>query len=155
MRTANWKLLSFVSSAFICGLAGGLYAFVTMAVTPGSFTFTAAVIPIVMMLIGGGSVWGAIVGAILITWVMNGFTGIQQYDGVAYSVVMILLLMFLPAGLALTPGQRARLRNLWRRETLQAITASSVAPDIVEAAGPSLAAGLAIVAPNSGPAPRS
>ncbi len=104
MRTANWKLLAFVSSAVICGLAGGLYAFVTMAVTPGSFTFTAAIIPIVMMLIGGGSVWGAIVGAILMTWVINGFTGIQQYSGVAYSVVMILLLMFLPAGLALTPG---------------------------------------------------
>ncbi len=54
MRTANWKLLAFVTSAVICGLAGGLYAFVTMAVTPGSFTFTAAILPIVMMLLGGG-----------------------------------------------------------------------------------------------------
>ena len=53
MRTANWKLLAFVASAVICGLAGGFYAFVTMAVTPGAFTFTAAIIPIVMMLIGG------------------------------------------------------------------------------------------------------
>ncbi len=150
MRTANWKLLGFVSSALICGLAGGLYAFVTMAVTPGSFTFTAAVIPIVMMLIGGGSVWGAIVGAILITWVMNGFTGIQQYSGVAYSVVMILLLMFLPAGLALTPGQRARLRNLWRREKLQETAASSAAPGLAEAAGPSPPSGPAIAAPSSG-----
>jgi ABC-type branched-subunit amino acid transport system ATPase component len=108
-----------VTSAVICGLAGGLYAFVTRAVTPGAFTFTAAVIPIVMMLIGGGSVWGATVGAILMTWVINGFTGIQQYSGVAYSVVMILLLIFLPAGLALTPGQRARLRALWQRERLR------------------------------------
>jgi len=119
VHTANWKLLGFVASAIICGLAGGLYAFVTMAVTPGAFTFTAAVIPIVMMLIGGGSPWGAIVGAVLITWVINGFTSIQQYSGVAYSVVMILLLIFLPAGLALTPGQRARLRALLRREKLR------------------------------------
>ena len=117
MRTANWKLLGFVTSAVICGLAGGLYAFVTTAVSPGAFTFTAAVVPIIMMLIGGGSAWGAIVGAILMTWVINGFTSVQQYNGVVYSVIMILLLMFLPAGLALTPGQRARLRTLVRRES--------------------------------------
>jgi ABC-type branched-subunit amino acid transport system ATPase component/ABC-type branched-subunit amino acid transport system permease subunit len=119
MRTANWKLLGFVTSAVLCGIAGGLYAFVTRAVNPGAFTFTAAVIPIVMMLIGGGSPWGAIVGAVLMTWVINGFTSVQQYSGVAYSVVMILLLIFLPAGLALTPGQRARLRALFPRERLR------------------------------------
>jgi branched-chain amino acid transport system permease protein len=34
MRTANWKLLAFVSSAVLCGLAGGLYAFTIVAVSP-------------------------------------------------------------------------------------------------------------------------
>ena len=98
VRTPNWKLLAFVASAIICGLAGGLYAFVSMAITPGSFTFTLAILPIVMMLFGGGSIWGGVVGAILMTWVINGFTGIQQYTGVVYSVIMLLLLIFLPAG---------------------------------------------------------
>ena len=119
VRTANWKLLAFVASAIICGLAGGLYAFVSMAVTPNSFTFTAAILPIVMMLLGGGSVWGAVIGAVLMTWVMNGFAGIQQYSGVVYSVIMILLLIFLPAGLALRPDQRARLKALFKREKMQ------------------------------------
>ena len=54
VRTANWKLLAFVTSAVICGLAGGLYAFVTMAITPDSFTFATAILPIVMMILGGG-----------------------------------------------------------------------------------------------------
>jgi ABC-type branched-subunit amino acid transport system ATPase component/ABC-type branched-subunit amino acid transport system permease subunit len=117
VRTANWKLLGFVTSAVLCGLAGGLYAFVTTAVTPGAFTFTAAIIPIVMMLIGGsGSVWGAIIGAVIMTWVIRGFSGVQQYSGVAYSIIMILLLIFLPAGLALRPGQRAWIRALFRKE---------------------------------------
>ena len=119
VRTANWKLLAFVASALICGLAGGLYAFVSMAVTPNSFTFTAAILPIVMMLLGGGSVWGAVIGAVLMTWVINGFGGIQQYSGVVYSIIMILLLIFLPAGLALRPDQRARLKALLRREKVQ------------------------------------
>ena len=119
VRTSNWKLLAFVTSALICGLAGGLYAFVSMAVTPNSFTFTAAILPIVMMLLGGGSVWGAVIGAVLMTWVINGFGGIQQYSGVVYSIIMILLLIFLPAGLALRPDQRARLKALFRREKVQ------------------------------------
>ncbi|MCL5734121.1 MAG: ATP-binding cassette domain-containing protein [Actinobacteria bacterium] len=119
VRTANWKLLAFVASAVICGLAGGLYAFVTMAVTPGSFTFASAILPIVMMILGGGSVWGGIVGAIIMTWVVNGFTGIQQYTGIAYSIIMLLLLIFLPAGLALRPEQRARLKAMFSRESLR------------------------------------
>jgi ABC-type branched-subunit amino acid transport system ATPase component/ABC-type branched-subunit amino acid transport system permease subunit len=119
VRTPNWKLLAFVASAVICGLAGGFYAFVSMAVTPGAFTFTAAILPIVMMLLGGGTVWGSVVGAVLMTWVINGFSGVQQYSGVIYSVIMILLLIFLPAGLLLRPDQRARLKALMRREKLQ------------------------------------
>ena len=103
MRTANWKLLAFVASAVICGLAGGLYAFVTMAVTPGAFTFTAAILPIVMMLLGGGTSGERVVGAILMTWVINGFTGMQQYSGVVYSVIMILLLIFLAGRPGLGP----------------------------------------------------
>jgi branched-chain amino acid transport system ATP-binding protein len=119
VRTANWKLLAFVSSAVICGLAGGLYAFVTMAVDPRSFTFTTAILPIVMMLLGGGSVWGSVIGAVLMTWVINGFSSLDQYRGVFYSIIMILLLIFLPAGFALRPDQRARIRAFFRREGLR------------------------------------
>jgi branched-chain amino acid transport system ATP-binding protein/branched-chain amino acid transport system permease protein len=135
VRTPNWKLLAFVTSAIICGLAGGLYAFVSMAITPASFTFTAAILPIVMMLLGGGSVWGGLVGAILMTWVINGFTGVQQYSGVIYSVIMILLLIFLPAGLALRPDQRARLRALFKREKLQEPVQCLAAAETGEPAG--------------------
>ena len=119
VRTANWKLVAFVTSAVLCGIAGGLFSFVTTAVMPGSFTFSAAVIPIVMMLIGGGGVWGGIVGAVVMTWVINGFTSIQQYGGIAYSVLMILLLLFFPAGLALRPEQRARIRALFKKDSLR------------------------------------
>ncbi len=117
IRTARWKLLAFVTAAVICGLAGGLYAFTIIAVGPRAFTFSAAIIPIIMMLIGGSSsVWGALLGAILMTWVIKGFSGAQEYSGVLYTVVMLLLLMFLPAGLALKPGQRAKLLTLVRRK---------------------------------------
>ena len=126
VRTANWKLLAFVTSAVICGLAGGLFSFITLAITPSSFAFSTALLPIVMMMLGGGSVWGAVVGAIVMTWVINGFTSIQQYTGVVYSIIMVLLLIFLPAGLALRPDQRARIKALLRREKLQEVALAGV-----------------------------
>ena len=147
VRTANWKLLAFVTSAVICGLAGGLFAFITLALTPSSFAFSTALLPIVMMMLGGGSVWGAVVGAIIMTWVVNGFTSIQQYTGVVYSIIMVLLLIFLPAGLALRPDQRARIKALVRRERLQEVALAG-ASSAVGAPGEQLA-------PGEQPVPRS
>jgi len=141
VRTANWKLLAFVTSAVICGLAGGLFAFITLAITPASFAFSTAILPIVMMMVGGGSVWGAVVGAILMTWVVNGFTSIQQYTGVAYSIIMLLLLMFLPAGLALRPDQRARLVALFKREKMREAPLAAVSSPLAAAGAEPASAG--------------
>jgi ABC-type branched-subunit amino acid transport system ATPase component/ABC-type branched-subunit amino acid transport system permease subunit len=135
LRTANWKLLAFTTSAVICGLAGGLFSFVSLAIVPGSFAFTTAILPIVMMLLGGGSVWGGVLGAIIMTWVINGFTSIQQYTGVFYSAIMLLLLIFLPAGLALRPDQRGRLKALVKREKLREPVECLTAAEEDEVAG--------------------
>jgi branched-chain amino acid transport system ATP-binding protein len=143
IRTANWKLLAFVASAVICGLAGGLFAFVTMSIAPTSFTFNVAVLPIVMALVGGSAtIWGGVLGAIIMTWVINYFTGIQQYSGVAYSVIMILLLLFLPMGiLGLRPSSWAWVKGLVQKETLQETpvavpAAGALAVDAVVAPSP-------------------
>ncbi len=115
VRNANWKLLAFVFNAVFCGIAGGMFAFVYMAVSPQNFSFSASVLPIVMMLVGGDRyVYGWIVGAVLMTWVINGFSqSMLQYNGTVYSVIMILLLLFLPAGLL---GLRPKLaKRLWAK----------------------------------------
>ena len=114
VRTANWKLVAFVVGALYCGFAGGLFAFFSVAIMPGSFGFAAAVLPVVMMLVGGDqNIWGGAIGAIVLTWVVNGFPQLQEYSGVTYSVVMILLLMFLPMGIVglFSPMARARFRK--------------------------------------------
>jgi branched-chain amino acid transport system permease protein len=141
IRTANWKLLAFVASAVICGLAGGLFAFFTRSIAPTSFTFNVAVLPIVMSLVGGAStIWGGVLGAIIMTWIVNYFTGMQQYSGVAYSVIMILLLLFLPMGiLGIHPSSRSRLVRLFKKESLEekpeAGHGQGPAPASVERAG--------------------
>jgi ABC-type branched-subunit amino acid transport system ATPase component/ABC-type branched-subunit amino acid transport system permease subunit len=120
VRTANWKLVAFVASAVFCGLAGGLYAFTLQAITPSAFAFAAAIVPIIMMLIGGtGIIWGGLLGAVLMTWLTNQLSGAQQWSGVIYAVIMILLLLFLPMGLTglLTKRRLAGFRNAFRRQS--------------------------------------
>ena len=131
VRNANWKLLAFVFNAVFCGIAGGMFAFLYGAVSPQNFVFAASVLPIVMMLVGGDrSIYGSVIGAIIMTWVTNGFSGTMlQYNGTVYSVIMILLLLFLPAGiLGLRPKMAKRLWAKIKGETLQEIPAAAVAP---------------------------
>ena len=122
VRNPNWKLAAFVFGGAVCGLCGGLFGFVYTAVDPHTFTFSASVLPIVMMLVGGDRwIWGSVVGAIIMTWIMNAFSqSMLQYNGTIWSVAMILLLLFLPVGLL---GLRPKfLKRLWAKikgETLE------------------------------------
>ncbi|MBN1628783.1 MAG: ATP-binding cassette domain-containing protein [Thermoleophilia bacterium] len=131
IRTANWKLLAFVVSAVICGFAGGLFAFMTGSVSPYSFMFTASILPIVMGLIGGTStIWGGVLGAILMTWLINYFTVLQKYSGVAYSLIMLLFLLFLPAGiLGLLPASRTWLKRLFKKVAGGEAAPSAIPPE--------------------------
>jgi ABC-type branched-subunit amino acid transport system ATPase component/ABC-type branched-subunit amino acid transport system permease subunit len=131
VRTANWKLVAFVASAIFCAIAGALYAFTLAAITPGAFAFGAAILPIIMMLIGGGgSIWGGLVGAVLMTWLSNSLSGTQQWSGVIYAAIMILLLLFLPMGITglFTKRRLVSVKTAFRRqsraETLECATAA-------------------------------
>jgi ABC-type branched-subunit amino acid transport system ATPase component/ABC-type branched-subunit amino acid transport system permease subunit len=120
VRTANWKLVAFVASAIFCAIAGALYAFTLAAITPSAFAFSAAIVPIIMMLIGGGgSIWGGLVGAILMTWLSNTLSSTQQWSGVIYAVIMILLLLFLPMGITglFTKRRLVSVRNAFRKQS--------------------------------------
>jgi ABC-type branched-subunit amino acid transport system ATPase component/ABC-type branched-subunit amino acid transport system permease subunit len=120
VRTANWKLVAFVASAIFCAIAGALYAFTLAAITPGAFAFGAAILPVIMMLIGGGgSIWGGLVGAVLMTWLSNELSGAQQWSGVIYAAIMILLLLFLPMGITglFTQHRLVSVKTAFRRQS--------------------------------------
>lgn len=101
VHTAGWKLRAFVLSAGYAGLGGGLYAFVVSAVNYSNFTGSLSLLVMIMVMVGGvSSLLGAVGGAILISWLGYAFTDYQQYSGALYAIVLILLLLFLPGGLA-------------------------------------------------------
>ncbi|MCL1802049.1 MAG: branched-chain amino acid ABC transporter permease [Eubacteriaceae bacterium] len=62
------KLMSFLLSAFIAGISGGLLASVVGAITPAYFRFTLAYEILLIVVLGGqGSITGSVVGAIILS----------------------------------------------------------------------------------------
>jgi branched-chain amino acid transport system permease protein len=62
------RLVPFVLSAFLTGVAGGLYAMLLTAFSPASFAIPLVVVVLTMAIVGGvNSITGAVVGAALVT----------------------------------------------------------------------------------------
>lgn len=110
---ARWKLRTFVLSAVYAGLAGGLYASVFSAISWMNFTTELSILVVIMVMLGGmRSLSAGLLGAVLLTWMSRSLSGYQQYSGLLYAVVLLLLLLFLPGGVTggLRPGHAAWLR---------------------------------------------
>lgn len=113
------KVQVFVIAAGIASLAGSLYAHYMTFLSPDSFGFTFSIELIVMVIVGGtGSVWGSVLGAVLLTVLPEFLRVMKDYDVLVYGLVVILVVMFLPRGLA-----GALESQLWRRRP--ALTAAA------------------------------
>jgi len=109
--TALFKNIAHALSAFIVGACGGLYATYLQFVHPDTvFGFTASISLVLIALIGGlGTLWGPVVGAVIFYAVQDYLqTRYPTFHLLAYGVLLILILLFEPRGLA---GLAARLRR--------------------------------------------
>jgi branched-chain amino acid transport system permease protein len=56
---------------------------------------------IVMVVVGGAqSIWGSVVGAMLLTILPEYLRAIEDYEVLVYGAIVILVVMFAPSGLA-------------------------------------------------------
>jgi branched-chain amino acid transport system permease protein len=79
VNTRQVKVLTFVFSAFLAGLAGGLFAHELQFINPRSFTILKSTDMLVMVYLGGiGSLGGSILGATVFTVVMEGLRSVLQ-----------------------------------------------------------------------------
>jgi branched-chain amino acid transport system permease protein len=100
VNTTRAKVLSFVISSTLAGMAGGLFAFYNMYLNPNSFTFIKSIEFIIMIVIGGlGSILGAVVGAVLYIAMTEGLRAFEQYRMVLFSLLLVLIMIFRPQGL--------------------------------------------------------
>jgi branched-chain amino acid transport system permease protein len=100
-----------VVSAALAGVAGSLYAHYTRFVSPEVFLFSYTVTMVIMVVAGGkGTLAGPVVGAVLFTVLPEVLREAMawQWQMLAYGVVLMLLLFFLPRGIVPTLTE-------WRR----------------------------------------
>jgi ABC-type branched-subunit amino acid transport system ATPase component/ABC-type branched-subunit amino acid transport system permease subunit len=153
VHTTRYKVTAFAASTFFIGVAGGVYAYFLTFLNPvGAFTILGSVTIVLSALVGGrGTLYGPVVGAFIVG---IGSEAATVYGGsssrvLLFGVALVLVVLFLPAGLLPTIETAWRKRRPVETEyqdqagalgagTLQArdrALASAVVADSVETAG--------------------
>ena len=105
-----YKVKVFVLSAVYASVAGSLYAHYFQIITPKTFDIFRSVELVTMCIVGGmGSLWGALAGAAFLTPLPQVLHFFEQYKDIFYGAILVLVLIFLPGGLAGLRGLKARL----------------------------------------------
>jgi branched-chain amino acid transport system permease protein len=100
INTHTIKILAFALSAFYSGIAGSLYAHVTMYISPDIFNFLESVKILVMVLIGGsGSIVGALIGGFILTFLPEALRFLSSWYMAIYGAGIIALIVYMPAGI--------------------------------------------------------
>ena len=100
VHTTRSKVISFVISSAMAGVAGGLFAHYLMYIHTNSFTFLKSIEIIIMIVLGGmGSITGSVVGAVLYIVLTEGLRAFEQYRMVTFSLLLVLIMIFRPQGL--------------------------------------------------------
>ncbi|MBF0200086.1 MAG: branched-chain amino acid ABC transporter permease [Desulfamplus sp.] len=100
VNTHFLKLQIFMFSAALGAVAGFLYAHFVMFISPESFGFMVSVKMVTMVVIGGmASVWGALLGASLLTLLPEMLHGFAEYEMIVFGLILMLVMIFMPQGL--------------------------------------------------------
>ena len=98
------RLKVLVFSAFFAGLAGGFFVVYLRVASPEVFSFSTTSLILSMVLVGGTStIYGPVIAALVLTFVSEGlanFEGLAEGRFILVAVAMIVVLVFLPKGLA-------------------------------------------------------
>jgi branched-chain amino acid transport system permease protein len=101
INVRKYKLLAFVISALYAGCAGSLLAHLAPGfLHPNSFTIVEMVTVLLMIVMGGiGHIWGGVIGAVIVTIVFDLTREWQQYQLIAFGMVVVLTVIYMPRGI--------------------------------------------------------
>jgi ABC-type branched-subunit amino acid transport system ATPase component/ABC-type branched-subunit amino acid transport system permease subunit len=115
INTSVYKVLAFVASAVLIGVAGGVYAYyVTFVDYRGMYNIQNSVLVVLAALLGGrGTVLGPVLGGFAVQIIKeeaNVHFGTTQMNLVVYGLVMAAVVLFLPRGVVPSVARWARER---------------------------------------------
>lgn len=118
VNVAHYKLQMFVLTAVMASVAGSIFCFYLRFAVPDSFGFSLLVELLMMIILGGlDSLRGAIIGTFVVLWlteVIHGYLGkllpimTSEVDAIFFGVLIIVVLIFMPKGIAGWLDQAAR-----------------------------------------------
>ncbi|MCL5958783.1 MAG: branched-chain amino acid ABC transporter permease [Chloroflexi bacterium] len=110
---ARYKIQVFALSAAYAGIAGAIYAAYMGIINPFSFGVLLSITLLMMIVVGGlGSVPGSVIGAAILTILPEFGREWENYRLAGYGVMLVLLIIFAPKGVA---GILGRLFELGER----------------------------------------
>jgi len=126
VRTVRYKVLAFVLSAVISGLAGAFYAPMVGYIDPNSFTFDVSSLIISMAILGGlGTMRGMYFGAAVLIIFPEVSRFLMDYRFVLYGLILVLMMRFRPQGLL---GWQSRLPYRFRESVRKELLAEGCLP---------------------------
>ncbi len=112
--TARYKLIAFVLSAGLAGLAGSLFAIGHGFASLENLHWSKSGEVVLMSVLGGiGTLWGSVLGAALVLLLRDWLSGITDASGVVTGAVFVALVLGFRRGIWATAGDQ--LRRLGRR----------------------------------------
>lgn len=101
IRVEKFQLIVFAAAGLFTGLAGAVYAGTQRTIGPQLLEFPTLLFLLSIMIIGGrGTIWGPILGTICLALVQENLTGYAQWQASIYAVLLIVILIVAPQGLA-------------------------------------------------------
>ena len=94
INTMKYRLIAFVVSAAIAGMAGALYAMNFSSIVPKKFDFNTSILILVFVVLGGmGNIRGGIISAALLTVLPEQLRFLGDFRMLIYAVVLILVMI--------------------------------------------------------------
>ena len=107
VNVTRYKVIIFVMSAVFASLMGSVTAHYVGFVSPALADFGHSIELITMVVVGGmASVFGSLVGAVLLTALPQVLATFEGWETVAFGLILILCMIFMPRGLVPTLAAR-------------------------------------------------
>ena len=107
VNVVRYKVSIFVLSAFSASIMGSISAHYIGFITPNFADFFHSIELVTMVVIGGmASVYGSIVGAVLLTALPQALATFEGWETVVFGAILMLCMIFMPRGLVPTLAAR-------------------------------------------------
>ena len=101
INVTKYKIMNFTISCAIAGILGGFYAHFVGIITPTVMNTSHTVEVMVLSFVGGrGTIWGGLIAGLIMIPGMEYLKGLMELRLLIYGVLMIVVMIFFPSGLA-------------------------------------------------------